>query len=241
LKIAIFSDLHLEFYDDWLFDSECWATKSWADDVDLAIIAGDLCEGSTLKTTLNRVLPPRLPAVFVPGNHEYYECRDFYAAREHMGRACFSAGATFLENSSVEMDDIRIIGSTLWYNECIDALNDARLIPAFDTIIYDLHALAKASLHRMLCEKDHRKTIVVTHHAPIPQMSRPEHRNSAINRAFVPNMKEFMDENLLPDIWISGHTHHRADVEHLGCRFITHAAGYPGEMPLPYEPLVIEV
>lgn len=242
MKIAIFSDLHLEFsngHDHWLFDFGCWSTKSWADGVDLAIMAGDISNAPRLKKDLNLILPEGLPAVFVPGNHEYYG-GDLLTSEFEMRDTLSNSGVLYLNNDSVELPGVEIVGSTLWYNECLSDLNDASMIHRFESMVADKHESSKAYLDFAMTKPKNAVRIVVTHHAPIPPMSRPEHRGSRINRAFVPDLTSLLSGRELPDIWISGHTHNRIDMEWSGCRFINWCAGYPGELEGEFMPLVIE-
>jgi predicted phosphodiesterase len=69
------------------------------------------------------------------------------------------------------------------------------------------------------------KTIVVTHHCPIPEAVGDKQDGHLIaaytNRwhALVP----------LADVWIFGHTHRAIDLEWKGCRIISNPRGYPQE------------
>jgi hypothetical protein len=52
----------------------------------------------------------------------------------------------------------------------------------------------------------HKKTVIVTHHAPSPLCNAQEHKNSTLNDAFVVDLTDFIFDNNI-DFWLYGHTH----------------------------------
>lgn len=69
MKIALFSDIHLEIA-DWHFES--------IDDADVVILAGDIAKGSEGITWAKRAMADRFPDktfIYVAGNHEYYDAQ----------------------------------------------------------------------------------------------------------------------------------------------------------------------
>ena len=75
---------------------------------DIAIISGDLADGSCLVEE-NDFLPLKevdMPIVFTPGNHDYYPGID------NVIRACRNAGIIVLDNESMEFKGLNIFGLT---------------------------------------------------------------------------------------------------------------------------------
>jgi predicted phosphodiesterase len=69
------------------------------------------------------------------------------------------------------------------------------------------------------------KTVVVTHHCPIPEVAGEKH-DGHLSAAYTNRW-----HSLLPrvDVWIFGHTHRAVDIELSGCRLISNPRGYPEE------------
>lgn len=124
MKIAYCSDLHLEFGDIELKNTE---------NVDVLVLAGDIVIAEYLRSykeedepTSNSVLADRFRSfikriskefpqiVVVAGNHEFYN-GNWFASIDHL-REEYSKydNISFLERESVIIDDVTFIGSTLW-------------------------------------------------------------------------------------------------------------------------------
>lgn len=128
MKIQLLSDLHLE------------ANPSFvpvpAPEADLLVLAGDIGsyqtrrDGSVMNEPdwgLQRFSPlPQhagwpTPVVFVPGNHEY-DALDVDEAHVDMRKACERLGIQWLERETLQMQGVRLIGTTLWSD--YDALGE---------------------------------------------------------------------------------------------------------------------
>ena len=106
MKLAVYSDLHLEF-------GVFTLPKGWAADV--VILAGDiLCPGHRVGRWACRpsVFGDR-PVLHVPGNHEFYGT-ELQAQEEAMQRQCAQGGYHCLQKSAVVIDGVRFLGTTLW-------------------------------------------------------------------------------------------------------------------------------
>ncbi len=80
-------------------------------------------------------------------------------------------------------------------------------------------------LKRELSEPFDGKTVVVTHHCPVPEVGREKH-NDHLSAAYFNSWHALLP---LVDVWIFGHTHRAVDCELDGCRIISNPRGYPGE------------
>ena len=110
MKLHILSDLHLEI--------SGMPDYKPPEDIDLVILAGDIHTASHgLDWAADRFCQTKI--VYVPGNHEYYNRIPFSIGseilREH-AEGCRLAGHPLyvLDNDAVAIDDVRVIGSTLW-------------------------------------------------------------------------------------------------------------------------------
>ncbi len=128
MNIQLLSDLHLE------------ANPAFvpvpAADADLLVLAGDIGsyqvrrDGSVMGEPdwgLQRFSPlPQYagwpaPVVYVPGNHEY-DALDLDKAHAELRKVCDRLGIQWLERETLQMQGVRLIGTTLWSD--YDALGD---------------------------------------------------------------------------------------------------------------------
>ncbi|MEE0025860.1 metallophosphoesterase [Methanobrevibacter sp.] len=80
--------------------------KELEDTCQLAIISGDLADGSSIveKDDFLVFKEVNMPIIFTPGNH------DFYIDIEDVFEACRNAGIIILDNASMEFEDLNIFG-----------------------------------------------------------------------------------------------------------------------------------
>lgn len=68
-------------------------------------------------------------------------------------------------------------------------------------------------------------TMVVTHHAPVPEVMGHEH-DGHLSAAYSNHWPQLLAQ---ADYWVFGHTHTAIDTHLHGCRVISNPKGYPGE------------
>lgn len=75
-------------------------------DCELAIISGDLADGSSIveEDDFMAFKDVKMPVIFTPGNHDYYP------GIEDVKRACRKAGVIILDNESMEFECLNIYG-----------------------------------------------------------------------------------------------------------------------------------
>lgn len=110
MRIWTISDLHLRTRD--ALD----LMKPLGDfpEADVCVLAGDVCD--SMNAALNwvgKVILPRMPVVFVPGNHEYYGS-SIATARKSARLIANALGITLLDDDVSVIDGIRFVGGTLW-------------------------------------------------------------------------------------------------------------------------------
>ena len=209
-------------------------------EADLVVLAGDIgvrCRGVAWA---NKTV--QCQVIYVCGNHEYYQghidrtlikMRDATAHHVHV-----------MNNQSLVIDDTRFLVTTAWTDftstwdykaairDCAEGMNDFKRIRIGEGYRklrpVDLIARNIASHEFLATElaKDFQgKTIVVTHHSPIPEESGAGHERHLAAAYY----NQWHDLGEQADIWILGHTHHAVDTEILGCRIVSNPKGYPGE------------
>ncbi|HDS1792741.1 metallophosphoesterase family protein [Pseudomonas putida] len=230
MRALIYSDLHLEFKE----------FQPPQVDVDLVVLAGDINLLSRGVTWANHVFPS--PVIYVCGNHEFYRghidrtlTKMREAAAEHVH---------VLENQSLIIGDTRFLVGTAWTDFtstgdyrvamqlCGEWMNDFRSIRIGDEYrklrpadLIARNIATREFLVTELAKGFAGKTVVVTHHCPIPEVN--GHNNEGhLGAAY---FNEWHDLVAQADVWIFGHTHRRVDVVVSGCRIISNPRGYPGE------------
>ncbi|HEX4843619.1 MAG TPA: metallophosphoesterase [Limnobacter sp.] len=220
MKIALYSDLHLETLRS--FPAlDCVPTPP--PDADLVILAGDIHQGTQGIEALAAL--GGKDHIYVSGNHEYYH-HDIDILDQQMGELAAKHGLNFLQRSCVEIRGVRFLGCTLWTDYNIQPgwrfgaelvakafLPDYKLIrqhgkPFTPTMGIDLHAQNVDWLEAELAKPFEGKTVVVTHHAPHPQSIHPRFNLSPINAAFVSDLAHLMGK---ADVWVHGHMHDSFD------------------------------
>ncbi|WP_323828495.1 metallophosphoesterase [Pseudomonas sichuanensis] len=210
MRALIYSDLHLEFKE----------FQPPQVDVDLVVLAGDINLLSRGVTWANQVFTS--PVIYVCGNHEFY--------RGHIDRTLTKmreAAADHvhvLENQSLIIGDTRFLVGTAWTDFtstgdyrvamqlCGEWMNDFRSIRIGDEYRKlrpaDLIARNIATCEFLVTELAKGfagKTVVVTHHCPIPEVN-GYNNEGHLGAAY---FNEWHDLVAQADVWIFGHTHQR--------------------------------
>lgn len=239
MKIALLSDLHLEF--------GSW--KPPRSDVDVVVLAGDIHSGLQGIEWAHRTFPD-VPVVYVAGNHEFYG-HEYHRLLEELHDAADFTGnhVHFINNGYFEYRSVRFIATSLWTdfalfgahaNKVTQAKNTARaLMSDFRLIEWDdgervvrfhpdhaaqLHREAREFLAQTLTYEWSGKTVVITHHCPGWGSVAPRFRRELLSAAFASDLEHFMGTRI--DLWLHGHTHDSFDYVTSGTRVICNPRGY---------------
>jgi predicted phosphodiesterase len=235
MRIALFSDLHLEGSD--------WTPPPL--DVDGVVLAGDIANNRLGLHWASRTFPD-LPVIYVSGNHEFYHTHIETFQKYPMPSL---PNVHFLECATHVFDEVRFLGCTLWSSfelrgrenaqdymlaaqesiadySTITGAHGKRLTPAETR---KLHRQSVTWLQRELAKPFDGKTVVVTHFAPHPICVAPEHFNSDVSPYFVNDLHRLIDRFPIA-LWCFGHTHTNVDYTTAsGCRIISNQRGYSRE------------
>lgn len=237
-KIAIVSDLHLEFwrhsFDDKLADIFGIALNRFIDfchanNCDTLIIAGDVYEKFSFipfKENINEVA-----VVFVPGNHDFYGSVwpvDF--------------------NSQVLVDD-DYIATTLWTRfhdlSNVFASNVFRSINDLYHITGSSSAGLKDRFYASLASIEaYSKEVIITHFPPNLRSLDPKYAGSSVNSYFINDIPDsWFEKNNHIKLWVCGHTHSQHTYRVHDTLVVCHPLGYPAENYTDiddYVPLIVE-
>ncbi len=235
-RLWILSDLHLEA------TPYPQTYRPPPPDFDVLVVAGDVFEGAPEQglRVVQRLAGGR-PAVFVMGNHEYWNGvvpAELAPAREQAARL----GITLLEGDEVEIGGLRFLGGTLWADgwlgghAMLPGAPTGELIavpagveghrPLTNADAARLHGLLRLRLEAQLHgPRDGRPVVVVTHHAPHP-LCMPEHLWGSWPAGNSASDLSHLTDTGLVDLWIHGHTHRTQSILRPGgTRIVTNGAG----------------
>jgi predicted phosphodiesterase len=208
---------------------------------DLVILAGDIHTKSRGVAWAQSTFD--VPVIYVSGNHELYKGH-FDNTLRSMKELALGTNVHVLEEDSVVIDGARVLGATGWTDfsaggnvfqsseEARRGMNDFRRIRAGEgyralsvSDVINRNRQTHEWLSHKLSEEFNGKTIVVTHHCPLTELSGPE-KNSALMPAYSNQWPELVKQ---ADLWVFGHTHSHVDEMVGACRVVSNPHGYPGE------------
>lgn len=234
MKIQYCSDLHLEFE----HNSRFFINKPLIVSGDILILAGDIIplQYEFFNNSFFNYIADNYKQVFwVPGNHEYYYL-DISKFRNSYNFQ-FRKNISIVNNIELEYENIRFIFSTLWTEiGSVNAKNIELRIADFTNIsiknkkfrVSDYNLLHEESLNfvKQSLSKNHKKTVVVSHHLPSLSCNSTVHKNSDINEAFCVDLTNFI-ESCGANFWIYGHSHFNQKPVYIGNTILlTNQLGY---------------
>lgn len=255
MRLWIMSDLHIELTRGWVLPSG--DARPY---FDVMICAGDLIQKAErgVKWLLERV--PDRPVLYIPGNHEFYGC-DIDRTVEKAKEAAAGTNIHVLQDDTVRIGDVTFAGATVWTDFAINGdahramtiaaerMNDFKKIRTGRYVerFRPPHALARHRRSRAFLETELRTDrpgplVIVTHHAPVPEMS-DEPGGSGEDPTLDPCFRSDLTALMSPahdvgrgtlrpaDLWIYGHTHESFDAVVGETRVVSNAKGYGPWLP----------
>jgi predicted phosphodiesterase len=226
LKLLIASDLHFEFHMD---GGKSFIEENfYQDDYDILILAGDIQVEAQLEKTILELSKVGKPVVFVPGNHEYYGA-SFPLMERTLKVLNTIPNINALSNSSVEIDSVRFVGTTLWFHhskikEPLDNLmNCFKHIKGLTEMVGDKCKEASSFLDDNVRAGD----VVITHYLPHENSIHPNYKPSNINRYYLTNVAPIVEDREAK-LWVHGHTHKSSDYLVNKTRVVCNPFGYIG-------------
>lgn len=237
---------------------EFGSTELSFDNAEVVVIAGDINLGiKGLHWIQSRIKDK--PAIYVLGNHEYYKS-SYPKVLNKLKTLAENTKIHVLEDSFIDIDDVRFHGCTLWtdfsifgdpmeYGSiCQSVMNDYKMIkrdPSYSKLrsidTCKIHQFSRKWLDESLQDSKKSKNIVITHHAPSLQSVPEKYKNDPVTAAYASNMEDFI-LNHQPDFWIHGHIHSPSRYQLGKTEIICNPHGYIDEPYNGYEKeLIIEV
>jgi Icc-related predicted phosphoesterase len=245
MKLHIASDLHAEFYGREGWDA---VMASFSGEADVLVLAGDIVPlrfVDQVRDTLGPFCERYEHVVYVPGNHEFYgsnptDCGHVLSAVENE-----LSNLVWLKNGVREVKGQKFYGGTMWFQDLPTnwkhkmELNDFHLIKRLEPWVYNAERAFREGFRKHV----DRTTVVVSHHLPSMGSCHPRYRQygmDSLNAFFVNYMDQEISDHQ-PKLWIHGHTHEPCDWQAGDTRVICNPYGYPHEIAVEKNPVVVEI
>lgn len=250
MKIAVCSDLHLEFDTLSLKNTEGANVLILSGDIMLAagLLKDEPCYRQRYQKFFEQVGQEFPVTFYVMGNHEHYHycfddteqtIRDFLLPFGNIH---------LLEKQAVDIHGVTFLGGTMWtyMNNCDVntmtqlrfCMNDFRIVTkntkyGRSTLspedVYKEHLKTVSFIESTVDLNPQKKFVVVTHHQPSLKALNPKYKDDyVLNAGYYSNMDEFIEKRPQIKAWTSGHTHQRLDFMIGDTRMLTNARGYAG-------------
>lgn len=263
MKIALISDVHLEFGDCFFENKENAEVLILGGDILIAQELHDFVEPLTdlekkllgkrgIAVTVYRDFLKRCSeqfkhVIYIAGNHEFYHGK-YPAGMDYLREELTTyPNITYLENETIEINQISFIGCTLWtdmnkgdlttINIIRDMLNDYRQIRRNDLEYRKLQPEDTLDFHRnsikyisdTIKENPNKKYVVVGHHAPTKLSTKPRYeKDFHMNGGYSSDLTEFINNHPQIVLWTHGHTHDKFDYMVGDTRIACNPRGYVG-------------
>lgn len=240
-RFAVVSDIHLEFYKVPKYGFLPHIIKQ-SSETDTLVIAGDLgyplnSKGKPNHAFMNflALMKSKFPhVIYVPGNHEYYQCLEFCHSVDEIDallrELCMKLGIVFLQCGSwIHPCGLKLLGCTLWSDithEAVSQMNDFNRIFVTKIEYNTLHNEHVKWLEKEL-EESKQPTVVVTHHLPTYKAIHEQYAGQPTNSAFASHLDRLFCGPVVT--WIAGHTHEAIDIGVNERRLYVNPIGYPQE------------
>lgn len=241
-RFQLISDLHLEFYK---------IIPNVIPKSPYLLLAGDIGypEQPIFTHFLKDVSKKFETVFFTPGNHEYYQnykekTSDYKTINELdiiMKNICNSFhNVVYLNNNSYILEDINIIGSTMWSNvkRTDNLINDYFQIyknkngKVENITINDILELHNNSVNYIKNEikNSGKLNLIMTHHLPTNKLIINEYlrKYPRYTSHFFTNLENIIDPEYIAT-WVCGHSHAHVETEVNGVMCYLNAIGYPSE------------
>jgi Icc-related predicted phosphoesterase len=234
-KFQIVSDLHIEYKNDIAPDPLDLITPS----AEILILAGDI--GSFYKINqlyefLNKICKYFKYVLYVPGNQEYYTFDEYRPmSMNFLINRLYEIENSIhnlyvLNKSSIIIDDVCIVGCTLWSKPSIKLPKYIVRIHGINNEIYekkhenDVKYIEKMSNY---AKNNHLKLLVVTHYCPTYRVLDGYFKKDKFSSLYTTDLEYLLSSSKI-HTWICGHVHNNFDfISANGTRVVGNQKGKP--------------
>jgi predicted phosphodiesterase len=269
MKIAVASDVHLEFGDLDLTNDNNAEVLILSGDI---LVAKDITQHdphgvmgpdyrSNRYHTFMQECSARFPhVIYIMGNHEHYN-GDFANTETHLKEVLgYLPNVYLLEKEIKVINGITFIGGTLWTDmnnedattlyhmksmmndfRCVRNGTSNRFMPE-DAV--NEHVKFKGYIQQIVEGKLDQKFVVCGHHSPSKLSTHPRYADDMImNGGYSSNMNDYILDHPQIRLWTHGHTHHVFDYMIGSTRIVCNPRGYVGyeDRAEEFELITIEI
>jgi Icc-related predicted phosphoesterase len=269
MKLTIWSDLHLEFWDH---------VPKWKNNAaDVLVLSGDICladhfrrsESSPYRMNAQlyhaffRHVSQEFPIVFyILGNHEHYSGQWDLTATILKEELSIYNNIVVLDNNTYFLDGINFYGASFWTSmdngnpvvmeTARNSMNDYHVVTQrVDENYFKLqpattvarHNYTMNNLEKYIISLDEKYPVVVLgHHAPSSKSIHPRFANqNLLNFAYYSDLDQYIIDNPQIKLWTCGHVHHSHQYKINNTLVVCNPHGYGNENPKFNPNLVIEI
>lgn len=237
----IVSDLHIEYKNNNIPEPLSLLTPS----ADILILAGDigsLYKFNQLKEFLKKLSKYFLFIIYVPGNHEYYKIENINPIEMEKLSQKFLLleieinNLIILNKNYIKINDICIIGCTLWSKSQLKIPNFIKIFGINNKIYNDMFENNLSYINKMIkiCKYKNLKLIVITHYCPTYQVLPEKKKRNKYVSFYTSNLDNLLDKSKI-HTWICGHIHSNFDIiTEGGTRIIGNQKGKPNDFITNY-------
>jgi Icc-related predicted phosphoesterase len=227
-------------------------------DADICVVAGDTAgEISTAIDFLLTDIEPIMPVVMTLGNHEYVGLT-IDKAIERAKRRASGSNLHILENETLVLGGVRFVGATLWTDFEVETGDEGELPPELRLEIaknempryigdyteirssthlglplrpdetIERHKTSRSFIEAELARPFAGKTMVLSHHAPLPRSLDKRFAGNVSNAAYASDLSSVIEVGK-PDYWVHGHVHQFSDYVHDRTRVICNPRGFSSD------------
>jgi predicted phosphohydrolase len=244
MKAHVLSDIHLEKdppNDQKKLDIRNYFTSN---EPTVLFLLGDIGNVFTERyKTFMRSCSKNYEHVFIIlGNHEFYG-NTIDDTISYMREFCKSyPNIHFLNEDVYDFEElgIRIVGTTLWSHVTEEQMSDIRCFIADYRLIQNWSVQNNNAQHQSALEwikneiqrsqRDGKKLIIMTHHAPLLKSCHPKQYDSPLSSAFETDLSNLISTNNHIVLWMYGHSHFSDKRTLMNTLVMSNQYGYGGEM-----------
>lgn len=244
VNFQIMSDIHIEYKSDEVPDPLTLITPS----ADILILPGDIgsiYKFDQLKSFLQKLCSHFKVVIYVPGNHEYYKQEGYQPEKMKVLFKRFiniekSINNLYVLNRScAQIDDVCIVGCTLWSKPALNIPNFIVRIEGMNTNLYTQKFKFELEYIKEMidyCAKKQLKLLVVTHHCPTYCVITSTKKKKD---KYISLYASHLDDLLIKDkihTWVCGHIHSNFDLfTEGGTHLIGNQKGKPKDKIIDYK------
>ena len=213
MRIAIFSDLHLEF-------APFEPPKL---DADVVVLAGDIApklNGLRFASSL----AARMPVLYVLGNHEYYGT---HTQLPRKLKSLAAANVHVLDDDERILGDVRFLGCTLWTDFELTGDRE-RAQTAAVGVMNDYVRIRSAEFGFKRLRPIHTYRKHLESRAWLEAKLSEAERSDPVSSCYATRLDDLV-RNSGASLWIHGHTHRNVDYTLGSTRVLTNQRGYSDE------------